>query len=416
MNEAKQVSDLCVIGLGYIGLPTASIFATKGLNVVGVDVRPDVVEGVNSGRVHFHEPDLDVMVRAAVGSGLLRASLNPEPASVFVIAVPTPFVDHADGRKTPDLSFVEAASRRIAGIVKPGDLIILESTSPVGTTERVKAWIDEERGRDGGDMHYAHCPERILPGNMLKELVSNDRIVGGITPEATARAAELYRKISSGTIHCTDARTAEMAKLAENSYRDVNIAFANELSMLCGELGVDVWELIRLANCHPRVNILSPGPGVGGHCIAVDPWFLISASPDHGRLMKTARETNDEKRDWVIAQALQVCADTSAASIACLGLAFKANVDDLRESPAVYIAEHLARQSVDRRVMVVEPHAHEMPRALAGLVEKVELERAIEEADLLLLLVDHRQFADVPDRCRPDQRLIDVRGMWRRGR
>ena len=404
--------SLCVLGLGYIGLPTASIFATKGLRVLGVDVSAQVVETINSGRIHIQEPDLDVLVRAAVQSGNLKASTQPAPADVFILAVPTPFLSSTDGRHAPDLSFVETAARSLAPHVAAGNLIILESTSPVGTTEKVKGWLEAELtklGRKVDGLLYAHCPERILPGQMLKELVSNDRICGGLTPAAAEQARDLYATFCTAQIFLTDARTAELAKLTENAYRDVNIAFANELSLICDKLSINVWELIRLANRHPRVKILQPGPGVGGHCIAVDPWFIIDAAPAEARLLRTAREVNDSKPHHVVAQVLAAAAP--GATVACLGLAFKANVDDLRESPAVEIAAHLAAAGL--KVLAVEPHVQALPKGLAGKAELVALPDALARASVIVLLVDHRAFGGLTLAQFAGKKLIDTRGVVR---
>lgn len=411
--------DLCVIGLGYIGLPTASIFATRGLKVFGVDVRTDVVEIINRGGLHFHEPDLDVIVRAAVQSGNLRAGTAAQSASVFIIAVPTPFSSGPMGEKVPDLSYVEQATRAIAPFIVPGNLVILESTSPVGTTERVRDWLADERTRlslpgRAEDFLFAHCPERVLPGNMLKELVANDRIAGGLTPEAGKVASELYQRFCTGEIFVTDARTAEMAKLTENSYRDVNIAFANELSLVCEKLEIDVWELIRLANRHPRVKILQPGPGVGGHCIAVDPWFIVAAAPEEARLIRTAREVNDGKPHRIVAWVRAAAAELKEPVIACLGLAFKADIDDLRESPAMEITTELARSGVGT-ILAVEPHVRELPRELAALanVRFAPAEEAVRRADIVVLLVNHRQFAAIDRKLLKDKVVVDTRGFWR---
>ncbi len=406
------MNSLCVLGLGYIGLPTASIFATKGRHVLGVDISPAVVETINSGHIHIQEPDLDVLVRAAVQSGNLKAATSPAPAEVFILAVPTPFIVAPDGSRTPDLSFVEAAARSFAPFVAAGNLVILESTSPVGTTEKVKAWVEDELaklGRKVDGLLYAHCPERILPGQMLKELVSNDRICGGLTPAAAEKARDLYATFCTAQIFLTDARTAELAKLTENAYRDVNIAFANELSLICDKLGVDVWELIRLANRHPRVKILQPGPGVGGHCIAVDPWFIVDAAPQEARLMRTAREVNDSKPHHVVAQVR--AAASEGAVVACLGLAFKANVDDLRESPAVEIVAHLAKAGL--KVLAVEPHVRVLPESLQGRAELVSLDNALARAEVVVLLVDHRAFASLTLAQLAGKKLIDTRGAIR---
>jgi UDP-N-acetyl-D-mannosaminuronic acid dehydrogenase len=409
--------DICVIGLGYIGLPTASIFATRGLKVFGVDVRPDVVKIINAGGLHFHEPDLDVLVRAAVQSGNLRAGVSPEPADVFIIAVPTPFSHGPKGEKIPDLSYVEQASRGLAPHVAKGALVILESTSPVGTTEKVRDWLLDERrklGLPAEDCLFAHCPERVLPGNMLKELVANDRIAGGLTPEAGRASKELYQKFCTGEIFVSDARTAEMAKLTENSYRDVNIAFANELSLICDQLNIDVWELIRLANRHPRVKILQPGPGVGGHCIAVDPWFIVHSAPDVSPLIRTAREVNDGKPHHVVGRVKAAAVKLKQPVVACLGLAFKADIDDLRESPAMEITHELATANIGQ-ILAVEPHVQHLPATLSRLtnVKLVALEEAVRAADIVVLLVNHRPFAAMDRALLQDKVVIDTRGLWR---
>jgi len=414
--------DICVLGLGYIGLPTASIFATKGKKVLGVDVAKHVVETINRGEIHIQEPDLDVLVRAAVQSGNLRAAVSPVSASVYIIAVPTPFMATADNPRAPDLTYVEAATRSIAPAVEPGSLVILESTSPVGTTELMRDWLLEELARDprrhaqfssSDSLLFAHCPERILPGQMLKELVSNDRIAGGLTPAAATAAKQLYQIFCSGEIFLTDARTAELAKLTENSYRDVNIAFANELSLICDELKIDVWELIRLANRHPRVKILQPGPGVGGHCIAVDPWFIVAAAPEQARLIRTAREVNDSKPHHIVEQVKAAVSAGDTPVIACLGLAFKADVDDMRESPAVEIVKLLAAERVGR-LLVVEPHTTVLPRDLAGLpVELVQFNDALAQASIVVLLVNHKEFLKPEKSALAGKRVIDTRGSWR---
>lgn len=404
--------EICVIGLGYIGLPTASIFATKGKKVLGVDVVAEVVNTINDGRIHIEEPDLDILVRAAVQSGNLKAATQPEPANTFIIAVPTPFREEQGGL-VPELCYIEAAVRSIAPVVKQGDLIILESTSPVGTTEKMRDWLLEAVGDQfsDGDFHFAHCPERILPGQMLKELVTNDRIAGGLTPEAATRAKEMYESFCTAEIFLTDARTAELAKLTENSYRDVNIAFANEMSMICDSLGIDVWELIKLANRHPRVNILQPGPGVGGHCIAVDPWFIVAACPEYARLIRTSREVNDAKPHHVIAQVQQRAERFRKPVIACLGLAFKADVDDLRESPALDIAKHLS-ELYPGDVLIAEPHVAKLPECFNGKASLETAEEAIKRADIVVLLVDHRPFKRLSKRILDQRVVIDTRGCW----
>jgi UDP-N-acetyl-D-mannosaminuronic acid dehydrogenase len=406
--------DLAVVGLGYIGLPTASIFATRGKNVLGVDIRPDIVQTINDGRIHIVEPELDVLVRSAVHSGNLRADTSPASADTFIIAVPTPF-KVSNQRREPDLSYVEAASRLIAPVVMEGDMVILESTSPVGTTEKVRDWIQDERSRRGLPVIaalYAHCPERILPGQMIKELVSNDRICGGLTPSAAERACELYRTFCVGEILLTDARTAEMVKLTENASRDVSIAFANELSVICDRLSLDVWEVIRLANHHPRVKILQPGPGVGGHCIAVDPWFIVDSAPEESRLIRTAREVNDAKPEYVLSKVRAAIRQKGHGKIACLGLAFKADIDDLRESPSLEIAAELAREGYE--LLIAEPHVQSLPASLQlPNVMLTDGAKAVAESEVVVLLVNHRSFAGLAPSSQSGKIVIDTRGMWR---
>lgn len=402
-TEAKRQASVCVIGLGYIGLPTASLLASWGHRVFGVDLAPKVVETINRGEVHLVEPDLGVIVQGAVGSGQLTAGHAPVEADVFLIAVPTPCTED----KVPDLSAVEAAARSLLPVLRPGNLVILESTSPVGTTDDLVASILAETGYTPGvDFHLAYCPERVLPGRILTELVENDRIVGGVTPASTECAVEFYEGFVRGDVIATDSRTAEMVKLTENSFRDVNIAFANELSLICGELGVSVWELIRLANRHPRVDILQPGPGVGGHCIAVDPWFLVHGAPEQARLIKTAREVNDLKPEWVIQRVCRHARKLRDPVIACLGLAFKANVDDLRESPAVDIVRSLIAKDVGE-VLVCEPnisHSDEF--------QLVSVQEALSRADLVLVLVDHKPFLRIPREALQEKVLIDTKGVF----
>ncbi|MDF9449491.1 UDP-N-acetyl-D-mannosamine dehydrogenase [Bacillus toyonensis] len=408
---------ICVMGLGYIGLPTASLLATKGFQVHGVDVNENAVEMINSGKVHIYEPDLDILVKAAVQSGKLKASLKPEEADIFILAVPTPFQDE----HKPDLAYVEAAAKTIAPVIKNGDIIILESTSPIGTTEKVAEWILEERPdlttseemhSDKGRIYVAHCPERVLPGHILKELVENDRIIGGLDKESTERTVEFYKQFVKGKILNTNARTAEMAKLTENSFRDVNIAFANELSLICDKLNINVWELIRLANRHPRVNILQPGPGVGGHCIAVDPWFIVDAAPEEAKLIHTARNVNDYKPMYVVEKVKEKADRFKNPVIACLGLSFKANIDDLRESPAVDIVNHLAESKVGN-IKVVEPHISTLPKVLEEKnISLTTLEWVVEEADIILLLVDHDVFSILGENKLQEKIVIDTRGFF----
>ena len=404
MNRLKQ--KIIVMGLGYIGLPTASMLATKGHSVVGVDVNLATVHAVNAGQVPFAEPDLDVLVRAAVHSGNLRAAQEPEPGDTFIIAVPTPFKPTASNPHAPDLSFVEAATRAIAPHLRPGNLIILESTSPVGTTALIESVAIALRPELAGQLHTAHCPERVLPGRILSELVGNDRIIGGTTPAAAGLALQLYKTFCHGAIHLTDARTAELAKLVENAFRDVNIAFANELSLICDHLDINVWETIALANRHPRVNILQPGPGVGGHCIAVDPWFIVASAPQQAQLIKAARQVNDSKPQWVVDQVKAKAARFKEPVIGCLGLTFKANVDDLRESPALQIVQSLIDQKVGT-VLACDPH---VPPGRVPF-ELQDLAIVLQRADILVVLVDHHEFRDVPALALQDKVIIDTKGV-----
>ncbi len=411
-SELKVV----VLGLGYIGLPTAAVIARTGAQVLGVDVTESVVDTVNSGRVHIEEVDLDGLVSGVVARGSLRASTQIEPADVFVIAVPTPFADdHA-----PNIGYVLQAATTIAAVLKAGDTIILESTSPVGTTEKVRDLLAQLRpdlrvpGRTGeaADIAIAYCPERVLPGRILVELIDNDRVIGGITPRCARKALTFYRRFVRGACVTTTARAAEMTKLTENAFRDVNIAFANELSLIADTMGVDVWEVIRLANRHPRVNILQPGPGVGGHCIAVDPWFLVHADPANTPLIRTARLVNDGKTDHVVAQAAALIDARPGASVACLGLAFKANIDDFRESPALKVAQLLATR-YGERVRIVEPYADTLPAAFHGTAARlVDVDTAIETCPIMIVLVDHDVFRSIPIDERRDKAVLDTRGIW----
>ncbi|UZH02947.1 UDP-N-acetyl-D-mannosamine dehydrogenase [Pantoea anthophila] len=414
---------ISVIGLGYIGLPTAAVFASKGKKVVGVDINARAVETINRGAIHIVEPDLDQVVHAAVTRGDLRATTQPEPADAFLIAVPTPFKDDHQ----PDLRFVKAAAESIASVLKKGDLVILESTSPVGSTEQMADWLAAARPDlrfpqhgETPDVFVAYCPERVLPGQVMVELINNDRVIGGMTPACSARASELYRIFLKGECVETNARTAEMCKLTENSFRDVNIAFANELSLICADQGINVWELIALANRHPRVNILQPGPGVGGHCIAVDPWFIVAQNPELARLIRTAREVNDAKPQWVLDQVKTALAEcltqtgkrASDITIACFGLAFKPNIDDLRESPAVGVAQKIAEWHRGT-TWVVEPHIAQIADALAGKAELVPGEQALAQADILVMLVDHRAFRAIDAAQVQQQWIVDTKGVWR---
>jgi UDP-N-acetyl-D-mannosaminuronic acid dehydrogenase len=405
---ARELQKIVVMGLGYIGLPTASMLATKGHQVLGVDVNAKAVETINSGRIHIVEPDLDILVRSAVNSGNLRASLTPEEGDTFIIAVPTPFKEENGNPKAPDLSYVESATRAIVPFVKEDDLVILESTSPVGTTEFIERIIIEGRPELAGKLHFVHCPERVLPGHILRELVDNDRIIGGTTKAGVAKARALYKTFCNGAILETDSRTAELSKLVENSFRDVNIAFANELSVICDRLGINVWETIALANRHPRVNILQPGPGVGGHCIAVDPWFIVSSAPQEARLIRTAREVNDAKPHWVIEKVRAKAQRFKDPVIGCLGLAFKANIDDLRESPSMEIVEQLMHAGIGK-VMACEPNVTQDKVKLP----LSDLKDVLKEADILLLLVDHDEFKDIDPQITKDKVVIDTKGVLR---
>lgn len=414
MNRA--FNTVSIIGLGYIGLPTAAMLASRKINVVGVDINQYAVDTINKGEIHIVEPGLCMIVSEAVNQGYLRATTKPEPADAFLIAVPTPFkIDHE-----PDIHFVEAAARSIAPLLKKGNLVILESTSPVGTTEQMSEWLAQARPDlsfpqhqgENADINIAYCPERVLPGRVVHELVNNDRVIGGMTPRCTQRATKLYQIFVEAECIATNARTAEMCKLTENSYRDVNIAFANELSIICDKLDINVWELIKLANHHPRVNILQPGPGVGGHCIAVDPWFIVSKTPDDARLIKVAREVNDSKPHWVIEKVKLATANLSNPTIACLGLAFKADIDDLRESPAMEIVQQLIELNIGK-IMIVEPHIKDCPSIFEDdEVEFIQANHAIQSADVVVLLVNHKEFGEISLGDLANKIVVDTCGMW----
>jgi UDP-N-acetyl-D-mannosaminuronic acid dehydrogenase len=403
------------MGLGYIGLPTAAVVARSGASVLGIDVHQSVVDTVNAGQVHIEEVDLDALVQGVVSRGLLRASTKIEPSDVFLIAVPTPF----DENHAPDIGHVLSAARTIAPVLKAGDLVILESTSPVGTTDAVRDLIAELRpdlkvphaGNGTADIAIAYCPERVLPGRILVELIDNDRCIGGITPRCARKALAFYRSFVRGACITTSARVAEMVKLSENAFRDVNIAFANELSMVSDKMDIDVWEVIRLANRHPRVNILSPGPGVGGHCIAVDPWFIVHSAPERTPLIRTARNVNDGKIDYVVEQAAAMI-EANAGRVALLGLAFKANVDDFRESPALKVAADLAKRFGDR-IEIVEPHTETLPKAFDGTgATLTDIDSALLDCAIMVVLVDHDIFKSVPPEEREGKIIYDTRGIW----
>ncbi|ALM52825.1 UDP-N-acetyl-D-mannosamine dehydrogenase [Halomonas huangheensis] len=423
--EFKTIS---VIGLGYIGLPTAAVIASRRKKVVGVDVNQHAVDTINQGEIHIVEPELDMIVHAAVKEDYLRATTTPEPADAFLIAVPTPFKAENGNEHVPDLSYIESASKAIAPVLKKGDLVILESTSPVGATEQVAEWLAEARPDltfpqthgEESDIRVAHCPERVLPGHVVRELVENDRVIGGMTAKCSQAATALYRIFVEGECITTTARTAEMAKLTENSFRDVNIAFANELSIICDKLDINVWELIRLANRHPRVNILQPGPGVGGHCIAVDPWFIVSETPEQARLIRTAREVNDGKPQWVVDKVNEAVGKFLSANpektakqvtIACFGLAFKPDIDDLRESPALAIAQQIAASNPGH-TLIVEPNIESLPAGKLEGCALVEAQNALESADIVVLLVDHKPFKSIAAQQLEGCYLIDSRGIW----
>ncbi len=414
--KSDKKPEVCVVGLGYIGLPTAAIVARAGCRVRGVDVTQRVVDTINRGEIHIEEVDLDGLVQGVVARGLLTASTRVDPADVFVIAVPTPF----DENRAPDLTYVMNAGRAVAAVLKSGDVVILESTSPVGTTEALRDLVADLRPdlkfpglvSETPDVSFAYCPERVLPGRILEELANNDRSIGGVTPRCARKALAFYKLFVRGTCITTDSRSAEMTKLVENASRDVNIAFANELSMISDRMGLDVWEVIRLANRHPRVNILTPGPGVGGHCIAVDPWFIVHGAPEDTPLIRTARGVNDNKIHHVIARADALVGANPDARVACLGLAFKANIDDFRESPARLVASTLARRYADR-IAIVEPFITQLPLEYKDTgIELIDIDTALESCDILIVLVDHDLFKSIPLSERAAKIVYDTRGIW----
>ena len=417
--DEKFSGRIAILGMGYIGLPTAVALATRGIEVIGVDVNPETVASVSRGEVPFVEPDLAVAVSGAVAMGRLTATLETPEADAYIIAVPTPF----NGDHTADLSFVKAAAGQIAPRLKSGAVVILESTSPPGTSDKIRDWIHELRpdlrmphdNEPQADIFIAHCPERVLPGRIMIEMITNDRIVGGLTPRCAQRAAAIYRVFAQGEILLTDAASAEMAKLVENAYRDVNIAFANELSLISEALHIDVWEVIRLANRHPRVSILSPGPGVGGHCIPVDPWFIVSAAPHLSPLIRTAREVNDRRPHHVAEQVIAKAKRFRSPSIVCLGLTFKANVDDIRESPAVEVVGLIAEALPDVEILVCDPYVGSLPPALAGYgnLRLEHAHEAVEQADIVVLLVEHEPFKSMRHTRLGGKVVYDTRGAWR---
>lgn len=415
---------ILVVGLGYIGLPTAAVFASRKIRVVGVDICQNTIDTINRGDIHIVEPELDIVVHAAVTEGYLYATRNPEVADAFLIAVPTPFKENHQ----PDLSYIQSACHSIAPFLKKGDLVVLESTSPVGTTEQIANWLSIVRpdltfplthGEDS-DIRIAYCPERVLPGHVIRELIQNDRVIGGMTPKCSERAVQLYKIFVEGECIVTDSRIAEMCKLTENSFRDTNIAFANELSLICAKLDINVWELIQLANRHPRVNILQPGPGVGGHCIAVDPWFIVNQTPEEAKLIRTSREVNDSKPAWVVETVNSAVSrfildnpekTSQDVTIACFGLAFKADIDDLRESPALAITQKITQSHLGH-VLIVEPNIDVLPKELIGIAELKSVEQAVAESDIILVLVNHKQFKEISRSFSPNVIVIDVCGAW----
>ena len=411
------VEHVCLIGLGYVGLPTAAVLASRGIRVTGVDVNPATVESINAGRPHIIEPDLDMVVHGAVSSGKLTATTTPVEADAFIIAVPTPF----DDDRQPDLSYLRAAATSIAPVLKAGDLVVIESTVPVGATAEVGRWLkaarpdlkmpDPEHPETPHDVCISHSPERVLPGRVLLELVRNDRVIGGLGDDCAQHTASLYGTVVEGEMHLTTAPTAELVKLSENAFRDVNIAFANELANVARPLNIDVGEVVRLANHHPRVNILNPGPGVGGHCIAVDPWFIVASAPDRTPLIRSARNVNDSRPGVIAAEVAALSQVQAGTAVACLGLSYKADIDDLRESPSIHAVIAL-RQLIDNEILIVEPHIAALPTALASLdnVRLVSFEDALSAAGAVVLLTDHKQFTQANPSLFANKDILDSRG------
>lgn len=414
-----KFDSVCVVGLGYIGLPTAAFIASKGVKVTGVDVNQSFVDSINRGEVPFVEPGFDDLLREVVETDLLVAQAEQVPADAYIVCVPTPF---KGSNHEVDTKYIASAIDAMTTHLRPGALVVLESTSPPGTTKWMAEYIIQQRPdlslEEGAEnaIYVAHCPERVLPGQIMEEMENNDRVIGGLTPRGTEMARDLYATFCSAELLTTDATTAEMAKLTENSFRDVNIAFANELSLICDKLEIDVWELIELANHHPRVNILNPGPGVGGHCIAVDPWFIVSSVPEQANLIRLARETNDSKPDFVLGKVADAVERNPEASLAALGLAFKADIDDLRESPALDIAVRLTDLYPDKQVHVVEPNVDALPTRFEGKrnAKLTDLQTALEDADIVVVLVDHSEFKNLDSSVLEGKDVIDTRGMVRR--
>ena len=415
-KQLGTIDKVCVVGLGYIGLPTAAFIADSGISVLGVDINERHVEKINKGEMPFFEPGFEALLKSVVADGHLKADTEVAEADAFIVAVPTPFNDDY----SVNMSYIEAAAKNIAPVLRPGALVVLESTSPPGTTEKMAEILVAERPDLSTDpesanrLLVAHCPERVLPGKIMEEMAANDRVIGGLNPLSTAKAEQLYSSFCNGEMLLTNATTAEMAKLTENSFRDVNIAFANELSIISDKLGIDVWELIELANHHPRVNILSPGPGVGGHCIAVDPWFIVSSAQEEAKLIRTAREVNDGKPAYVIAKITEAVEAEGADSIAALGIAFKPDIDDLRESPALSIVQQMAEKWPEKNILVAEPNVDALPENLTAYqnVQLVDASYAISSSPVVAVLVDHTPFKSLEKSALEGKNVVDTRGMW----
>lgn len=417
VENTTQIGSVCVVGLGYIGLPTAAFIASKGIKVTGVDVNPTYVDAINNGEVPFFEPGFESLLKQVVKDGFLEARSEQVEADAYIVCVPTPFQDD----HKVDTKYIRAASEAMAPHLRPGALVVLESTSPPGTTEGMAEHLKELRPdlsideNDGNAIFFAHCPERVLPGQIMEEMENNDRVIGGLGPKGTELARQLYATFCTAELLLTDATTAEMAKLTENSFRDVNIAFANELSLICDRLGIDVWELIELANHHPRVNILQPGPGVGGHCIAVDPWFIVSSVPEQAKIIKMARDINDGKPEWVMEQVKKALEGKENPVVAALGIAFKNDIDDLRESPSLNIVKRLGEKNPEMDIRVVEPNVKELPASLASIANltKQDTEEAVQAADVVLLLVNHKEFIALDRSLLEGKTVVDTKGIWR---
>jgi len=415
-KQLGTINKVCVVGLGYIGLPTAAFIADSGISVLGVDINESHVEKINKGEMPFFEPGFEALLKSVVADGNLKADTEVAEADAFIVAVPTPFNDDY----SVNMSYIEAAAKNIAPVLRPGALVVLESTSPPGTTEKMAEILLAERPDLSTDpesanrLLVAHCPERVLPGKIMEEMAANDRVIGGLNPLSTAKAEQLYSSFCNGEMLLTNATTAEMAKLTENSFRDVNIAFANELSIISDKLRIDVWELIELANHHPRVNILNPGPGVGGHCIAVDPWFIVSSAQEEAKLIRTAREVNDGKPAYVIAKITEAVEAEGAESIAALGIAFKPDIDDLRESPALSIVQQMAEKWPEKNILVAEPNVDALPESLTAYqnVQLVDASHAISSSPVVAVLVDHTPFKSIEKSALEGKNVVDTRGMW----